>query len=186
MTLKRGIGFLLTVLVVGCAHRSPQQKLVEFINNPENKIVQSMQISGVKVTSKWLPYQYRQSSIANGQLAKGAQPDNSLPHDDYTYFNVRFEKKFTEKPATEKVMYLDFDMQNDFTLLCSGDSLAPVICQKIENGVAGSYEYMLAFDNNNKCSDKNDFTLFYKDKIFGLGVIAFVYSQKDIRKIPVF
>jgi hypothetical protein len=124
------------------------------------------------VTAKWLPYQYRNN-----------QPGHPPPHEDYTYFNVRFDRQTTEQPAKEKVVYLDFDMQNDFTLLCSRDSIAPAICQKVETGVAGRYEYLVAFDNSNNCAGKNDMTLFYKDKIFGLGVVAFVYNQKDVRKV---
>jgi hypothetical protein len=180
MLLKRSIGCFLITLVISCTHRSPQQRLADFINDPENKIVQSVQVGDVKVIAKWLPYQYRNAA----PTSNNPQPDEHSPHEDYCYFNVRFEKTTADKPSNDKVLYLNFDMQNDFTLLCAGDSLSPVICQRIQNGISGSYEYMLAFVNGNKGPDKNDFTLYYKDKIFGLGVIAFVYSRKDIRKIP--
>lgn len=188
MIMQRSIGcFVSTLLIISCTNQSPQQRLAAFINDPENKIVQSILVGDVKVVSKWLPFQYR-----NGQLATGnevpshdnPQSEGRAPHEDYSYFNVRFEKTTVEKPANDKVLYLNFDMQNDFTLACAGDSLSPVICQKIENGISGSYEYIVAFNNDDNRLEKNDFTLYYKDKIFGLGVIAFVYSQKDIRKIP--
>ena len=186
--MQRSIGcFVSTLLIISCTHRSPQQRLAAFINDPGNKIVQHIQVGDVTVVSKWLPFQYR-----NGQLATDnavPTPDNPpsegrTPHEDYCYFNVRFEKVAVEKPANDKVLYLNFDMQNDFTLVCAGDSLSPVICQKIENGISGSYEYIVAFENRDNRLSKNDFSLYYKDKIFGLGNIAFVYSQKDIRKIP--
>lgn len=177
--------FVSTLLIISCTNRSPQQRLAAFINNPENKIVQHIQVGDVKAIAKWLPYQYRNTQPANETPA----PDNPLPevqvpNETYCYFNVRFEKNTVEKPANEKLLYLNFDMQNDFTLYCAGDSLSPVICQKIENGISGSYEYIVAFQNSNNRLKKNDFTLYYKDKIFGMGVIAFVYGQKDILKIP--
>lgn len=166
--------YIPALLIIGCTHRSPQQRLAGFINDPENRIMQSLQIGEVKATAKWLPYAYRNTATKN----------NSIPaHEDYCYFNVRFERTAIDKPTHEKRMYLDFDMQNDFTLLCAGDSIAAGICQKIENGRQGSYEYLLAFDNSSKAMDKNDFTLLYKDKVFGIGVLAFVYRQKDLRKI---
>lgn len=72
-------------------------------------------------------------------------------------------------------------MQNDFVMLINGDSVIPVICQKIENGKSGSYEYLMAFEKENLQKKEDDFTVFYHDKIFGMGTIAFVYDQNDIK-----
>jgi hypothetical protein len=161
------------LLMISCTNLTPQQRLTAFVNDPENKIVQSIQVGDVKAIAKLLPAQYRDP-----------QPQPSISNEDYCYFNVRFEKNTVEKPANEKLLYLNFDMQNDFTVFCAGDSISPAICQKIETGVSGRYEYLVAFHNDDNRLSKNDFTLYYKDKIFGLGVIAFVYSQKDIRQVP--
>jgi hypothetical protein len=161
------------LLVISCANLTPQQRLAAFVNDPKNKIVQSIQVGDVKAIAKLLPAQYRDP-----------QPQSSISNEEYCYFNIRFEKNTVEKPANEKLLYLNFDMQNDFTMFCAGDSISPVICQKIETGVSGRYEYMVAFHNDDNRLSKNDFTLYYKDKIFGLGVIAFVYSQKDIQQVP--
>lgn len=161
------------LLVISCTNRTPQQRLAAYVNDPENKIVQSIQVGDVKAIAKLLPAQYRDP-----------QPQSSISNEEYCYFNVRFEKNTVEKPANEKLLYLNFDMQNDFTMFCAGDSISPVICQKIETGVSGRYEYLVAFHNDDNQLSKNDFTLYYKDKIFGLGVIAFVYSQKDIQQVP--
>ena len=190
--MQRSIGcFVSTLLIISCTNQTTQQRLAAFINDPENKIVQSIQVGDVKAIAKWLPFQYRNGSRQQAEATGNAVPTHENPqsegralHEDYCYFNVRFEKTTVEKPANDKVLYLNFDMQNDFTLVCARDSLSPVICQKIENGISGSYEYIVAFQNVDGQLQKNNFTLFYKDKIFGLGNIAFVYSQNDIRKIP--
>jgi len=156
------------LFLFACSYRSPQQRLADFINDPKNKITQEIKIGDVKVTAKWIP--------PNINLKR-----SNIAQEGYSYFNVRFKKMAGENPGKEKMMYLDFDMQNDFTLYCEGDSIKPAICEKIENGMSGNYEYMLAFD---KQLDKKDFSLFYKDKIFGIGVVAFVFGQNEIRKIP--
>lgn len=161
------------LLMISCTNLTPQQRLAAYVNDPENKIVQSIQVGDVKAIAKLLPAQYRDP-----------QPQPSISNEDYCYFNVRFEKNTVEKPTNEKLLYLNFDMQNDFTVFCAGDSISSVICQKIETGISGRYEYLVAFHNDDNRLSKNDFTLYYKDKIFGLGVIAFVYSQKDIQQVP--
>jgi hypothetical protein len=159
------------MVLAGCVHKTARQQLVDFVNDPGNKIVQSIKIGDVNITTKWLPKHYR-------------DPKSATPDDDYYYFDVRFEKEKAFKPTKDKVMYLDFDMQKDFVMGCAGDSIAPSICQKIENGMTGSYQYMVAFENRNKDIKQNDFVLVYNDKIFGIGSIAFVYKKNDIKKIP--
>jgi len=163
-----------SLFLFACTHRSPQQRLADYINDPKNKITQEIKIGDIRVTAKWIP-PIRNTKVAGN--IKTLNPDQ----EDYSFFNVQFKKEVGEKPGNDKALYLDFDMQNDFTLYCEGDSIKPAICQKIENGMSGNYEYILAFD---KKLDRKDFSLFYKDKIFGIGVVAFVYDQNDIRKIP--
>lgn len=168
MLLRKTIHLSFLLLMAGCTQKSPRQRLVDFVNDPDNKITQSIQIGNTKIISKLLPYEYR-------NLNK-----NNTAEDHYTYFNIKIVST-KEKPAKEKLLYLDFDMQHDFLLLPRHDSIAPAICQRIENGKAGSYEYIIAFNTE---QSRTDFTLFYKDKMFGIGTVAFVYAQKDILKIP--
>ena len=180
MHLRSTIGPLFILFVVSCTHKTAQQQLKEFINDPENNIKQSIQVGDVHTVVRLLPAHFR--NLPESEI----HPVNNPALDNYYYFDVRFEPDKKEKPEKEKVLYLNFDMQNDFTLFCQGDSVAPAICQKIENGIGGSYQYMLAFENNNKRIDASDFSLVYKDKIFGIGVLAFVYKKEDVRKIPGF
>lgn len=167
MPLKNPLYLLFLLLVIGCDQRSPQQCLVDFMNDPENKIKQTIQVGDVRIIVKLLPQSYRASTATK---------------EDYWYFSVKIEIRQKEKPAKEKLLYLDFDMQSDFILLRGQDSIAAAICQRIQNGQSGSYEYLLSFDDDH--SDK-DCILFYKDKSFGIGTVAFVYAQQDIAKIPV-
>jgi hypothetical protein len=152
---------------------------MEYLNDTKNKITQKIIVGNTTTTVKWLPLYFRQTRSATADSKDSLNSAN----DDFYYFNVKFERVATEKFSKEKTMYLDFDMQKDFALLVKNDSISPAICQKIENGLSGSYEYMLAFEKNQK-NNPGDFSLVYNDKIFGNGNIVFVYNQSDIQKIP--
>jgi len=164
------LGILLAI--AGCNHKTPRQKFAELVNDPGNKITQKITVGNVTATIKWMPAGYR-------RMIDSLTEEN----DEYNYFNVKFEKIEENKPSKEKIMYLDFDMQKDFVLAIERDSILPAICQRIQNGHSGSFEYMLAFEKQKKNNDE-DFTVVYKDKIFGIGTIAFGYKMEDIKKIP--
>lgn len=165
---------MLILMIAGCKQKPPEKKFLDYINNPENKIVQKIAIGEVQITTKWIPGDYWKLMDSTAKNEENG----------FCYFNVKIEKTKGEKPAKEQILYLNFDMQKDFVLLSGTDSVAPAICQKIENGIAGSYEYMLAFENKNGEDDDGDHTVIYNDKIFGTGTTAFVYNQTDIKKIP--
>jgi hypothetical protein len=162
------------VLLTACNHKTVEQRYVDFINDPDNKIVQKIKVGNVEAVMKWVSPQY-QKLISKNKM--------ETQDDGFFYFNAKFNKKSSDKPSKEKITYLDFDMQNDFVLSSGINSIAPAICQKIENGITGSYEYILAFEKPAGNNEK-DFTVVYNDKIFGMGTIAFAYNYADIKKIP--
>lgn len=166
-------------MLIGCSHKPDKQKFIDYINDPDNKITQQIKIGDVQATVKWLSPDYQKLKSEVEGMDSVATADKG-----FYYFDVRFDKVKGDKPSKEKLLYLDFDMQNDFVLLQGKDSIQPAICQKIENGVPGSYQYMLVFEKKDKGSDDQDFALIYRDKVFATGILAFVYKQEDIRKIP--
>jgi hypothetical protein len=159
-----------------CKHKEPEERLKDFVEDPVNKITQKIMIGDVGIVTKFLPAPYR--------LLMNSRKDSvGEDREKFYYFDVKLNKTMGEKPAKEKLLYLNFDMQNDFVLLVNDrDSIMPAICQKIENGIAGSYEYMVAFEKGGE--EWKNFTLFYNDKIFGIGTVAFVFNEKDILNIP--
>jgi hypothetical protein len=167
--------------ITACHHKTAERLYWDYVNNPDNKIFQKIKVGDVYASMKWMPKQYRQ--MINKRTDNDV--DNSTD-DGLYYFNAKLEKPAGEKPTKEKLLYLDFDIQKNFVLVAGTDSIAPAICQKIENGIAGSYEYMLAFEkppNFQKEVDKS-FSVIYNDKLFGIGTIAFVYDKEDIKRIP--
>jgi hypothetical protein len=164
------------LFVSACKHKDPEERLKDFVEDPANKITQKITIGDVGIVTKFLPASYR-TLMNNSKDSAGENGQN------FYYFDVKFNKKMGEKPAKEKLLYLNFDMQNDFVLLVNDrDSIMPAICQKIENGIADSFEYMVVFEKGRE--EWKNFTLFYNDKIFSIGTVSFVYSEKDILNIP--
>jgi len=177
MLRMKMLGIIMLIFLFACGQKAPELRVKSYVDDPDNKITQTITIGEVAVVAKYLPAPYRS--------LMGNQPDSLKEEDVFYYFNVKFNKITGDKPAKEKVLYLNFDMQNDFVLLVNDkDSIAPAICQKIENGIAGSYEYMVVFEKRNGEELSKDMTLFYHDKIFSIGTVAFVFKEKDIEKIP--
>jgi len=174
MKMEKLLILVVLIIMSACSAKSNEQQLKSYVDDPDNKITQQITIGNVNVTTRYLPGMYR--SLMN----KG---DSVEKDDGFYYFNVKFNRNEAGKLPTEKTMYLNFDMQNDFVLLANNrDSIMPAICQKIENGKSDSYEYMVVFEKMN--NDIRDFTLYYHDKIFSIGTVSFVYNEKDILKIP--
>ena len=165
------------IFLASCKYKTQEAIFFDYINDPKNKITQKIQIGDTHITAKWMSEAYRKL------LRQGKDNyDISKEDESYYYFNVKFEKLTDEKPTKEKLLYLDFDIQQDFKLLVNADSILPSMCQKIENGLNSSYEYLVAFEKPR--SEQQDFSLIYTDKIFGIGILAFIYSTKDLLRIP--
>ncbi len=171
-------GLVLLIAIAGCKTKTPEQRFTDYVNDPDNKITQVIKIGETQATIKLLTQEYRNFMDSSST----GKPDTS--EEKYYYFNIRFDKNVGDKLEKEKMLYLNFDMQNDFVMLRNADSVPAAICQKIENGKGGSFEYIVAFEKGTGKHQGDDFTVFYNDKIFGIGSVAFVYRKKDIEKIP--
>lgn len=108
-------------------------------------------------------------------IAKLQNGDTKPGSNDFIYFNVKFNKTDASSFNKEKILYLNFDMQNDFVLLKDRDSISPAFCQRIENGMKNNFEYIIAFEKDNVVKEKT-ISLIYKDKIFSIGTVAFIYN----------
>ncbi len=169
--------YMFFLLMTACNQQvSNRQNYLTYINDPRNNITQSIHIGETTATMKYLPGVYRQLTSSD--------QDEGVFAEEYFYFSFRLDRPVSEKPEKEKLMYLNFDLQDDLVLLSGKDSIPASICQKIVNGRSWSHEYMLAFERGGRSEKDTDFALLYKDRIFGIGTVAFVYNGKDIRQIP--
>ncbi len=173
---------LLTVFVIliGCNKKSPKEQYIDYINESKHHIKQHLKKGEVLITVKYLPSEYLKLMHTNRGL-------NTFQIDDLSLcLDIKLDKVKGIKLPKDKTLYLDFDMQKDFMLVAGQDSLLPVICQKVENGISESFQYLLVFSKPQTHPIVTDFSLVYNDKIFGTGQTSFVYKQKDILKIPQF
>lgn len=158
--------FLAVLLIVACNHNVG--------SNSPSSLLQRIKVGDIQASLKWMPNYANKVNIGFDKPEAQSANDREL-----VYFNAKFEKPEGNKPSKEKVLYLDFDMEKDFVLLNGNDSIPTSICQKIENGIPGSYEYMLAFEK--PVDDSKSYTVFYNDKIFGIGTLAFHYNKEDFK-----
>lgn len=120
-------------------------------------------------------------SIGDVQLASRLMSrDEPREEGEFIYFNVKIENANADKIGKDQTLYLAFDIQQDFVLKAGSRQVLPGICQKVENGKKNSYEYVVAFEAGEELK-KEDLTLLYKDKIFGVGTVAFVYDKADLK-----
>lgn len=176
----RVCAMFIILTIVGCRSKTDRERLDEFVNDESNKVTQKITVGNTSVTSKWLPSNYRAIKMLGMDLTEDSQQ-----HSSYAYYMVRFDKNGGQAFEASKTAYLDFDIGQDFTMVTAIDSLAPVICQRVANGRTDSYEYLLAFSKGEEELKDRGATLVYKDKMFSIGTIAFVYNKEIFQQLPV-
>ena len=176
MARKCFLPFMVLVFFLSCTFRTKQERFLDFINNPSNRISQIKNVSGIAMTAQYLPAEF--NSIIQKERSHSDTPD-----DDYQYFQFNIKYPATRTLDKSKVDYSNFDIAEDFMLVSGNDSAKAVFCQKIPDGIGNSLHYMMAFDKP-KNLDKEDLKLVYADKIFGTGDILFLYLNKDLAQIP--
>jgi hypothetical protein len=153
--------FLFSMLIaIGCGKGSTKR-----LEDLKKEWIQTIKVGDVWLTTRVLP-----------------KVNNTASENHLIYFNVKIEKVTESLPEKEKLLYLNFDMQKDFTLLIGHDSISSVFCQRIENGIRGSYEYVVAFEEGSK-NLSDTYSLIYNDQIFGIGTVEFLYHSKELKKL---
>src|SRR5688572_16864997 len=119
------MGIFMMMFVFACSQKTQEERLKSYVDDPGNKVTQTITIGDVSMVAKYLPAPYR-SLMRNDSTMDEAER--------FYYFDIKIDKKAGDKPEKEKVLYLNFNIQNDFVLLANNkDSIMPSICQKIEN-----------------------------------------------------
>jgi hypothetical protein len=161
--LNRLVLILSVMMLLACGQKLQGKNSVK-----ETKFSKRIKIGNTEAVAKLQPDDY------NKLFSEVDVKKVNNTEDEFVYFNVKFNRNSTEDFNKEKILYLNFDMQNDFVLVKNKDSVAPAFCQRIENGVKNNFEYIVAF---NKGKDiQKEVSLIYKDKIFSIGTVAFLYQ----------
>lgn len=120
------------------------------------------------------------NTIVNANMIKSDFPGNmnmtgeKEKKEGIVYFLIRMNRPGAERMEKEKSLYLDFDIQQDFLLLSHKDSIQAGFTQRVQSGVSDRYEFVVAFDTSN-AKIRKPTTFIYKDQIFGIGTISFVF-----------
>jgi hypothetical protein len=144
--------------------------------NDKNRLTQSITIGNVTAVSTLMPATKRAGSdeIFNS---------SGKTENQFYYFDIKFNRNTTEKISSEKLAYLNFDIGKDFFLVNGRDSIEAAICERVPNGIADSYEYMVAFSKP-AAATGGQFSILYKDKTLGIGTLAFAYDITEKNKTP--
>jgi len=114
-------------------------------------------------------------------IDQGNRNDSTSTGNGYLYFTIRFDKPgFDPDPKT--IEYLNFKMQDDFTMVNEKDTLMPSIAHRVVNGINGSYEFMIAFAERETVNGNGFLYIIYQDKVFGIGKQVFSFRKEDIQR----
>jgi len=102
--------------------------------------------------------------------------------DTYMYFDIQIERPGFE-PDKKTAEYLDFGMNNDFSIRSGTDSMRASLVHRLANGRKDVYEYVVAFRRPGPHeNEKGVVAIVYDDKLFGLGRQVFEFRKQDILK----
>jgi hypothetical protein len=201
---------LLLILLIGvtcfsCTRKEmPYPEYVKWLDDGANGLVKTRNSNGFTVTVKYLPPEYMAFQEVKGDTAAGAKVrdslfavysanmaflmtigiDESKRSGDVMMQDIAGEREFAERSAA-----MNFGMEKLVTLTAGTDSHIPVL-STMENvyGLRAQRSILLVFsrtDSGQKPlheAKQYDFT--YTDELFGSGIHHFVFSRKDIERIP--
>jgi hypothetical protein len=132
------------------------------------------QRNGVQVNAKFL---YRHGGKVGQVRFSSASADSEASQ---LFFDVQFERPGFE-PDKKTLNYLDFQIENDFSLANTGDTLSPTLVHRVANGRKDVFEYVVAFEKDSRWTQSNPgVSIIYQDKVFGLGQQVFMFRKEDI------
>lgn len=156
---------LLCVLLSACG----EQGAVKIAGKaaPESGMVKTLVKDDVTYRVEYLPA-YQKMLAAK----TGAVNDSSFCYFRFNIKSARFEKE------KEMVEYMNYRMQQDFTLKVAADSIPCVFYQAIPRGFGGEYEFLVAFENG----PATVMQFVYTDRVLKNEQFVFPYTSKDFEK----
>jgi hypothetical protein len=174
----------------------PPVNFVKWVENPKNGLKQSKEVNNVIFEIQYKPLDY---IIAN---------ENRKPIIEETFYKERIQKlgdlfylTLTLKSGSQDIMmynlhdsqeyfkrvnYYSLDFQQDIKAVIGNDTL-PCLMYQFENmyGVTPYVKMSIAFSGKHKTDfPKTDPLILIDDRIFGGGLLRFVWKQSDLENIP--
>lgn len=206
--LKQAIYFLMLVILFSSCKKQQVNSVADYskwINDPDNGLIITRKVNGLELSVKYLPSEYLQYKDLQRD-GKMHQTETKEVKNDYkntlTFLitvgpdeekgnknDIMFNEISNYKEYTERLLSMNFEMDNNIVLKAGDIELKPVL-SALENtyGLSKSRSIVIAFaptDTQRKqleSSDEIDFT--YSDELFDMGTMHFNFSGKDINHLP--
>lgn len=177
----------------------------KWINEPENGLIQTKRIKGLKVSVKYLPNEYLvyKETIGNDNTetykdSLKKEYKNSLtflmiiaPDEEKGNKNdIMTEGINNYQEYSERLLALNFQLDKNISLRSGTIELKPVL-SALENtyGLSKSRNILFVFAANEeqkgKMNDSETIDFVYIDELFSLGIMHFDFANKKLKDLPV-
>jgi len=202
--MRLSILFLsLSALVFSCKEEiRTEAQLHKWINNPENGLLQSKTVGGIKITAKYLPAQY----LAFMEIKDITKPTSKQKDSILSQYSKSLTFLLNISPANqsldimkagvanmeefkERVAEMNFGISEYISLKTEKDEFSPTLLN-LENvyGLKDDRNIYLVFANQTKGQNifsSSNYDLTFQDNIFNSGISHFIFKKKDIDKLSI-
>jgi hypothetical protein len=196
--MKQKIPTFLLVLIYmfssscGRSSVSPQD-YVRYIENPDNGLLLSSRVNGVKYTLQYQPTDYlvmlelRSFSIPSEIFKEQYNRFKGIEHyvfriDKRDMDSLTAKAKDTLAVRRGMTEYLDFKIRRDIKLVEGNDTIPCGIAEcESSAGMLPYYSFVLGFNTKEYRGDRE---FIYENKMIGTGLLKLVLKNSNVKRIP--
>jgi hypothetical protein len=193
--MKKAYYIVLMVLcLVSCKMGSGEvhslEEFREYINNPDNGLIQTQEIGHFIISAQYLPKQYTELMNGEGESGTGEKTET----EQYLLRIASNEKGIdalalgagSSSEYQYRVSYLFSGINRDCLLIDNTDTIKCVMHHYERNyGLTNFHNVLLFFEKpQQESSENHDRTIVFNDQIFGLGRLSFNFNKNDINNTP--
>lgn len=208
MNMKQCICFFVLCTVLLSCSKQQVNSVAEYskwINNPDNGLIVTRKINGLKISVKYLPSDYlvyKEMQDDNGAIKNQLESlkneyENSItflmtisPDEDKGNKNdIMFDGITNYKEYSERLLSLNFEIDKNITLKTGNIELKPVL-SALENtyGLSKGRNIVFAFAptkiEKQEIENSAEFDFMYSDDLFQMGLMHFNFTKKDLKNLP--
>lgn len=195
--MKKALIYIVVLVVFNACKpgKLSPEKLVEYIEQPDNGLQVTRTIEDVSYKIQYRPYEYiaaleflKQGQVDLGQILKEVK---GLRYFTFTMGSEEKQDDILKKgiPSmieyNKRLEYYSYSAQNDFSLIEGKDTL-PCVLYHFERSynLTPDHRISLAFPEKKNSDTPSDLVLSYADKVLGTGRVNFCIEAKTINNLP--
>ena len=153
--------FCCTVMA-GCYSTTPEKKLAKYVGDPVNGLTRHATVDSNTITCQFIPAQ--------------------SPDEEGRACRFRIYLNSSQPASNDSVMYfLNYRSAGLFGLVSEGDTLSPLLSERVANGRTDRHEFTVVFPALPAKSDGQFQIVIHKNVLINSDV-NFVYKHRDINK----